>query len=108
MLLGSFGFLSRLHGLSIDNLVEAEVILIDGRIVIVNEREHEGEHPVPPAVLQARTYEKNGDLWWGLRSSSPALCITTCYRHKHIPWFPCPYWSSSAPSVSFNFHLIFL
>ena len=47
MLLGGFGFLSRLHGLSIDNLVEAEVVLADGRIVIVNEKEHEGERPVP-------------------------------------------------------------
>ncbi|KAI9441747.1 hypothetical protein H4582DRAFT_2110489 [Lactarius indigo] len=51
MLLGGFGFLSRLHGLSIDNLVEAEVVLADGRIVIVNEKEHQ-------------------DLWWGLRGSA--------------------------------------
>ena len=85
MLLGGFGFLSRLHGLSIDNLVEAEVVLADGRIVIVNEKEHEGERPVPPAVLQACTYEKNGDLWWGLRGNGPALCIATCYRHERIP-----------------------
>lgn len=43
MLLGGFGFLSRLHGLSADALVEAEVVLADGSIVIVNEKEHEGE-----------------------------------------------------------------
>jgi FAD/FMN-containing dehydrogenase len=42
MILGGFGFLSRLHGLSIDNLVEAEMILADGSIVIVNEDEHPG------------------------------------------------------------------
>ena len=42
MVLGGFGFLSRLHGLSIDNLVEAEVVLADGSIVIVNEKEHPG------------------------------------------------------------------
>jgi FAD/FMN-containing dehydrogenase len=50
MLLGGFGFLSRLHGLSIDNLVEAEVVLADGRIVIVNEKEYPGallSHPPP-------------------------------------------------------------
>jgi hypothetical protein len=43
MLLGGFGFLSRLHGLSIDNLVEAEVVLADGSIVIVNDNEHPGK-----------------------------------------------------------------
>ncbi|KAL0068889.1 hypothetical protein AAF712_004220 [Marasmius tenuissimus] len=43
MLLGGFGFLSRLRGLSIDNLVEAEVVLADGRVVIVNENEHPGQ-----------------------------------------------------------------
>jgi hypothetical protein len=43
MLLGGFGFLSRLHGLSIDNLVEVEMVLADGRIVIVNEKEFPGK-----------------------------------------------------------------
>lgn len=42
MILGGFGFLSRLRGLSIDALVEAEMVLADGRIVIVNENENEG------------------------------------------------------------------
>jgi FAD/FMN-containing dehydrogenase len=42
MLLGGFGFLSRLHGLSIDNLVEVEMVLSDGRIIIVNKDEHPG------------------------------------------------------------------
>lgn len=42
MLLGGFGFLSRLHGLSIDNLVEVEMVLADGTIVIVNEDENTG------------------------------------------------------------------
>jgi len=42
MLLGGFGFLSRLHGLSVDNLVEVEMVLADGRIVVVNENEHSG------------------------------------------------------------------
>ncbi|KAG6918872.1 hypothetical protein DXG01_010936 [Tephrocybe rancida] len=43
MILGGFGFLSRLRGLSIDNLVEVEMVLADGRIVIVNEEEHPGQ-----------------------------------------------------------------
>ena len=43
MVLGGFGFLSRLHGLSIDNIVEVEMVLADGSIVIVNEGENPGE-----------------------------------------------------------------
>jgi FAD/FMN-containing dehydrogenase len=42
MLTGGFGFLSRLHGLSLDNLVEVEMVLADGRIVIVNANSHPG------------------------------------------------------------------
>ena len=53
MVLGGFGFLSRLHGLSIDNLVEAEAVLADGSIVIVNEKEHPGTFCRP--VLRRRT-----------------------------------------------------
>ncbi|KAI9510334.1 hypothetical protein F5148DRAFT_976931 [Russula earlei] len=66
MLLGGFGFLSRLHGLSIDNLVEAEVVLADGSIVFVNEKEHP-------------------DLWWGLRGCGSAFCIATRYKARAYP-----------------------
>jgi hypothetical protein len=51
MVLGGFGFLSRLHGLSIDNLVEAEVVLADGSIVIVNEKEHPGTLVLPSSAV---------------------------------------------------------
>lgn len=44
MLLGGFGFLSRLYGLAIDNLVEVEMVLADGKIVIVNEKEYPGKY----------------------------------------------------------------
>ena len=43
MLLGGFGFQTRLRGFSVDNLVEVEMVLADGRIVIVNENENPGE-----------------------------------------------------------------
>ncbi|KAJ6578904.1 hypothetical protein DFH09DRAFT_908914 [Mycena vulgaris] len=66
MLLGGFGFLSRLHGLSIDSLVEVEMVLADGRIVIVNK----DEHP---------------DLWWALRGAGPALGVVTRYKAKAFP-----------------------
>ena len=36
MILAGFGFISRMHGLSVDNVVEVEMVLADGRIVVVN------------------------------------------------------------------------
>jgi len=42
VLLGGFGFLSRLHGLSSDNLAEVEMVLADSSIVIVSEKENPG------------------------------------------------------------------
>ncbi|KAF9235248.1 hypothetical protein BU15DRAFT_89615 [Melanogaster broomeanus] len=66
MLLGGFGFLGRLHGLSMDNLVEAEVVLADGRIVIASEKDHP-------------------DLWWALRGAGPAFGIVTRYKAKAFP-----------------------
>lgn len=57
MLLGGFGFLSRLHGLSIDNLVEVEMVLADGSIVVVNEREYPGVYPSTGFPWE------HGDLW---------------------------------------------
>ncbi|KAF8058700.1 hypothetical protein FPV67DRAFT_1523428, partial [Lyophyllum atratum] len=66
MLLGGFGFLSRMHGLSIDNLVEVEMVLADGRIVIVNEEEYP-------------------DLWWALRGSGSVLGVATRYKAKAYP-----------------------
>ncbi|KAF9463538.1 hypothetical protein BDZ94DRAFT_1163851 [Collybia nuda] len=66
MLLGGFGFLSRMRGLSIDNLVEVEMVLADGRIVVVNENEYP-------------------DLWWALRGAGPSLGVATRYKAKAFP-----------------------
>lgn len=60
MLLGGFGFLSRLHGLSIDNLVEVEMVLADGRIVVVSENEYPGKSsalvPAYCIIIFSQTY----------------------------------------------------
>lgn len=66
MILGGFGFLGRLHGLSSDNLVEAEVVLADGQIVVVSR----DEHP---------------DLWWALRGAGPAFGVVTRYKARAYP-----------------------
>ncbi|KAF7982994.1 hypothetical protein HWV62_24606 [Athelia sp. TMB] len=63
MLLGGFGFQTRLRGFSVDNLVEVEMVLADGRIVIVNENE-------------------NPDLWWAVRGAGPAFGVATRRFHR--------------------------
>lgn len=42
MILGGFGFLSRSRGLSIDSLMEVEMVMADGSIIIVNKEEDPG------------------------------------------------------------------
>jgi hypothetical protein len=48
MILGGFGFLSRSRGLSVDNIVEVEMVLADGRIIVVDKDEDPGMHPLLP------------------------------------------------------------
>ncbi|KAF9783970.1 hypothetical protein BJ322DRAFT_888554 [Thelephora terrestris] len=66
MMLGGFGFLSRLHGLSVDNIVEVEMVLADGSIVIVNEEEHP-------------------DLWWAIKGAGSCFGVATRYIAKAFP-----------------------
>ncbi|KAG8896503.1 hypothetical protein FRC00_005846 [Tulasnella sp. 408] len=66
MLLGGFGFQTRLRGLSVDALVEVEMVLADGRIITVNEREHP-------------------DLWWAVRGAGSAFGIAIRYKAKAYP-----------------------
>ena len=83
MILGGFGFLSRLHGLSIDNLVEVEMVLANGRIVIVNEQDHPGKSSVE--LSRSLSYTLYLDLWWAVRGAGPALGIATRYKAKAYP-----------------------
>ncbi|KAK1224609.1 hypothetical protein PQX77_012504 [Marasmius sp. AFHP31] len=95
MLLGGFGFLSRLRGLSIDNLVEAEVVLADGRVVIVNENEHPGQsnaiNSLSCLILTISVAISDAlrpiptDLFWALRGAGPAFGIATRYKVKAYP-----------------------
>ncbi|KAI0800198.1 hypothetical protein C8Q74DRAFT_1363979 [Fomes fomentarius] len=66
MLLSGFGFISRMHGLSIDNLVEVEMVLADGRIIVVNA-------------------EQDPELWWAIRGAGPAFGIVTRYKARAYP-----------------------
>ena len=72
-LLGGFGFLGRKHGLAMDNVVEAEVVLADGRIVWLGTEGHHGDF---------KDDENPDDLWWAIRGAGSSFGIVTRLRTK--------------------------
>jgi hypothetical protein len=72
-LLGGFGFLGRKHGLAMDNVVEAEVVLADGRIVWLGAEGHQGEF---------KDGENPDDLWWAIRGAGSSFGVVTRLRTK--------------------------
>lgn len=60
---GGFGWLSRKYGMSIDNLVAADVVTADGELVLVSA-------------------DQNADLFWGIRGGGGNLGVVTRFEFQ--------------------------
>lgn len=69
---GGFGWISRKHGLAVDNLLAAEVVTADGQLVTAGA----DEHP---------------DLFWGIREGGGNFGVVTSFQFRCVELGPAVY-----------------
>lgn len=73
MTIGGFGYMSRAYGLSLDNIVELDIVLADGRLKTLNSFSVDSQDP------------EERDLWWAVRGAAPCFGIVTRIIAKAYP-----------------------
>ena len=82
---GGIGYLTRGHGLSLDNLVSADVVTADGKFLVASE-------------------DENADLFWAIRGGSGNFGVCTSFEYrlhpvKDVYWGPMFYEIEEAATV---------